>query len=129
MKHTRACTHTHAGCRQGSFQCQPELATYRGDGSAGLSDPESDPPSLYTAADQPLTELEGDPVEGDKEEWASVGVKGGLEYGSGYLDFMSLGASRTDPGEVGEGEARTVGLFGTISSILSSTFTTRSTTS
>ena len=47
--------------------------------------------------------------------------RGRLEYQSGYLDFMSLGASREAEGE----EGKTVGLFATISSLFSSTFTSQ----
>lgn len=71
-------------------------------------------------------------VEG--EEWESVDVKreqgqerGRLDYESSYLDYMSLGNSRGAEGRGGEGKTESVvagaGLFGTLSSLLGSTFT------
>ena len=59
-----------------------------------------------------------------------VGEKRRLNYESSYLDYVALGASSATAEEAGreEGEAeevgaRTVGIFGTLSSLLSSTFT------
>ena len=102
-----------------------------------LRDPENEPPSLYTA-DQPpggpgedssseTEEVGGEEgEEEEEEEWTSVEVRGrgrGAEFESSYLDYMALGRSRAGEQSQGEGEeAKTVGLFGTISSLFSSTF-------
>ena len=106
-----------------------------------MRDLENEPPSLYTA-DVPSGELRGedsDPGgegegEGEREEWESVEELAGNELGrfeSSYRDYMSLGVSR-ETGREGRGEAQrggerveataATGLFGTLSSLLSSTF-------
>jgi hypothetical protein len=118
-------------CRQGAFSCQPDLATYTGDsGTLAGGDPENEPPSLCTAAaDLPPEDSDEGEEEEEGEEWASVEVRTGkergrLEYQSGYLEFLSLGDSR-EPDTRGEREGeegRTAGLFATISSLFSSTF-------
>jgi hypothetical protein len=123
-------THSELG-RQGAFSCQPDLATYTGDsGTLAGGDPENEPPSLCTAAaDLPPEDSDEGEEEEEGEEWASVEVRTGkergrLEYQSGYLEFLSLGDSR-EPDTRGEREGeegRTAGLFATISSLFSSTF-------
>ena len=103
---------------------------YRGD-TGGLDDQENEPPSLYTAELAPGgqeeeeidSEGEEEGEKGEEEGWESVEVKKGREYESGYLDYMALGRSGGAGPEGSGQETAGVGLFGTLSSLLSSTFT------
>lgn len=127
-------------CRQGAFECEPDLATYRGV-SGELRDSENEPPSLHTA-DQPTGEVEEEDSNSEtegvcmEEQWTSVDMwnRGRVEYESSYFDYMALGSSSNiqrqtreeeDGEREGEGDKKTVGLFGTISSLFSSTFSHR----
>ena len=134
--------------RQGAFECHPELAVFRGSasGSEVVRDLENEPPSFYTADQTPggqgednsdsEVEMEEEEEEEKGEEWESVDARsavhqrrgrrrGRLGYESSYLDYMAMGTSRGAEGE-GQGQeeaaAGGVGLFGTLSSLLSSTF-------
>ena len=115
----------------------------------GVIDSENDPPTFYTADQSPCSkeedtsESEGEEEE-EEEEWENVEVvgergrrRGRLNYESSYLDYMALGASSGPPaspeeereGGRGEGEegggrgGSGVGLFRTLSSLWTSTFT------
>ena len=46
-----------------------------------------------------------------------------LDYESSYLDYVTAEETGEGEGEAEEAGARTVGIFGTLSSLLSSTFT------
>ena len=115
-----------------------------------MGDSENEPPSLYTAELVPGGQGEdsdsGTEEEVEKEEWKNVderrlGLSGEwrdeegyvqerLDYESNYLDYMGLGGSRRSEGREEESKAGSVagtGLFGTLSSLFSSSFT-RSTT-
>lgn len=122
--------------RQGPFECHPELAVYTGN-EEDMGDTENEPPSIHMA-ELPPDRHSGSEGEVEGEEWESVDVRrergqerGRLDYESSYLDYMSLGNSRGAEGGEGEGKTESStaggGLFGTLSSLLSSTFS-RSTT-
>ena len=134
--------------RQGAFECHPELAVSRGSASSSevVGDLENEPPSFYTAdqtpggqgqgednSDSEMEEEEEEEEEKKGEEWESVDARsaadqrrgrrrGRMGYESSYLDYMAMGTSRGAEGEGQEEAAGGVGLFGTLSSLLSSTF-------
>ena len=125
--------------RQGAFECHPDLAMFRGPSDSGASqDPENECPSSFFSAELPPGGQGDDSEDSEMEEVEGGGGEGGVEvkrevgesrvqqdYEKSALDFMSLGSSRGR--EEGGTEERGMeggrgGLFGTLSSLLSSTF-------